>query len=495
MRAGIQCDDRRLVEHDAFALGKDEGVGRPKVDGEVSSHRAIVGAASARPGGGRTEHLSEPRDPPDAAAVGTLVSVSGDPPNLGGFDADAEDADESTGELGWVSPDDRLWRHPSEVGRLRSLEGAPNPSLALNAPNRPNGRLLGGAALLVFSALLVSGVVLATSGATPSGGNGAAATTAVMAKLSPPTTEAGIVHLLDSTGRARALTSVRPSLVALTVVSPAGTRGATGVIAEAGGIIVTSTAAVAGASSISTQEADGTREPVEIVGKDIASGIAVMRVTNDLPVATFDLSDPAPGSTAMAVAMTMKSRRAASPVTVYAGAVVSSGTLVSIGAPASGMASTVVDAPVGGHAGCVLLNNQGQVTGILGATRVHGRMTTAAFVPSALVLGVAQQLISEGSVDRGWLGVEASTATGGGATVDAINPAGSAAQVGMKVGDTIVAINGEAVHSEAELRTRLYADQPGTWVSVTFARGGTYQSVGVVLAAGGMHGSQLASSS
>jgi putative serine protease PepD len=304
---------------------------------------------------------------------------------------------------------------------------------------------------------------------------------------------------------AHMVAAVRPSLVALTVTRPSGVSLATGVIAESGGIIATSAAAIAGARAISFDESDGTRTPAQLVGSDPTSGIAVVRVPSDLPVADFDTSDPVPGSMTMAMALHSGFGTATAPhSSLYAGPVRSSGIEVGVGVggPASRFAVTTVDLPLSAQdSGCALLSGTGQVWGILDTTQTQGDATTGVFLPAELVLGVTRQLVAAGSVVHGWLGVEASdfngttgaalsTATGGsstpnGATLDAIEAEGAAARAGLQIGDVIVAVNGEAVNSVAELRTRLYADLPGTSVVLAIERSGSMGNASVVLAADG----------
>jgi putative serine protease PepD len=420
--------------------------------------------------------------------LGTLRTVSGDSPDPGGFgaaDPDRND-DETDGLRGWIPPEDRLWRHPSEVGSPGPFPGAGPP--ALSDPHRPNPWLAGGIALCAVSVLLIAGLSMATFGASP-GANDAVSTSTLAAKMSPPTTEPGRAHLLSTTDEAHAVAAVRPSLVALTVTRAGGATSATGIAAESGGVIVTTMAAVAGAISVATRESDGTRQAVQMIGNDPTSGIQVMRVGNDLPVASFDLSDPTPGATAMAVALSAGPHAPIPPASVYAGTVLSSGTATGADGPTAVFASTVVDAPLGaGDQGGALLDSQGQVVGILDTTRgSDGTGPTAVFLPSSLVLGVTQQLVSVGHVDRGWLGVPASdhaSATGDGrAVLDTIDPDGAASRSGLRVGDAIVAVDGQTVHSMAELRTRLYADLPGTSLMVTFVRGGVQRTTTLVLAA------------
>jgi S1-C subfamily serine protease len=145
------------------------------------------------------------------------------------------------------------------------------------------------------------------------------------------------------------------------------------------------------------------------------------------------------------------------------------------------------------------LNDQGQISGILETTHAEGKTTIGVFLPAELVVGVARQLVTVGSVIRGWLGVDGSNpnsetgstplptsndqAPSEGVTVDAVDADGAAARAGLQVGDVILAVNGQAVHSMAELRTQLYPDLPGTTVTVTIDHLGTLEYADVVLAA------------
>jgi S1-C subfamily serine protease len=409
--------------------------------------------------------------------------------------ADGPDhGDESQDPIrGWISPDDRLWRHPSETASARR---AADNRAAVPDRNRPSPWIVGGAAACVAGALLASGLVLATSGASPDAAGPPPANTATSLAVvtAPPTTEPGAANLAGLTQMNRMAVTVRPSLAALTITRPSGVSMATGVIAESGGIIATTVAAIAGARSISLDGSDGTRTPAELVGSDPASGIAVLRVASDLPVANFDSTDPVPGSTMMALAMHPGSASGAAPrSSVYAGAVRSSGTAVGTDSAGSGFSVTTAVLPVSAHdSGCALLSAQGLVSGLLDSTQTDGDNTIGVFLPAELVLGVTRQLVAAGSVERGSLGIEASDVVGTtGATVtgDGVSDGASlaavgapgAAEDGLQIGDVIVGIDGGAVHSTAELRTRLYADLPGTSVVVAVERAGTLGTTTAVL--------------
>ncbi|HEX3460061.1 MAG TPA: PDZ domain-containing protein [Acidimicrobiales bacterium] len=424
--------------------------------------------------------------------------MSGDTPEDPGIGADGPDPGDGSPDhiRGWISPDDRLWRHPSEVAAAKGVAAR---AAADPTRTRPSPWIVGGAAVCVAGALLASGLVLATSGASSDATGPSRATTesSLVVLTTPPTTEPGTANMAGLSQMNRMAVAARASLAALTVTRTSGVSMATGVIAEAGGIIATTIAAIAGAKAISFDQSDGSRTPAELVGSDVASGIAVLRVEPDLPVASFDNSDPTPGSTMVAMALHSGPGSTAAPrSSVYAGAVRSSGTAVGTGTPESAFAVTTANLPLSAQdSGCALLSAAGQVSGILDSTQTQGDTTVGVFLPAELVLGVTRQLVAAGTVEQGWLGVEASDIGGttgatvtadsdvpGGATLDAVDAQGAAAQAGLQAGDVIVAVDGEPVHSTAELRTRLYADLPGTTVVIGVQRSGALQTASVVLA-------------
>jgi S1-C subfamily serine protease len=436
-------------------------------------------------------------DPRLVASVTTLSPVDDD--GTGSGSAESEEPDEhDRGYRGWVSPDDRLWRHPSEFALAASV--APGP----RSPSRRRGSatthrrhspwITGSATACAAGALVVTGIVLASTTVSPrANGRGAGATPVPAAAMvsSSPVTEPGTVQLASHDEIDRVMSTVLPSLVVLTVNGPSGTTTTTGVVVESGGIIATTAAAVGGATSISAVEASGLREHADLIGVDQTSDIAVVRVMSDLPSAAFDPIDPDPTGTAMALAFDVGSR-SGSPFScsVYEGVVLSSGTSLGAGGPTNLFATTAVRTPLTNHdLGSPLVDDNGHVSGILEHTMSERGADVAVFLPAELVLGVTRQLVMSGEVEPGRLGIDGSDTsvpnTSGttpiGALVDSVDVGSAAASVGLRVGDTIVGIDGEQVHSMSELRTRLYSITAGTSLDVSFERAGLTLSTTVIL--------------
>ena len=386
---------------------------------------------------------------------------------------------------GWVSPDDRLWRHPSERAGLDAPgvdpAGAPGPA-------RPQVRgtwVIGGLTVCVVLTLVVAGMVVAA--ANDPGSTGTSAVTFSGA----PTTEVELSNLTATRRMDTMASSARDSTVAVVVSDGGGSRIGTGVVAEAGGIIVALRPTVSGARSVTVVEADGTRQPASIVGSDPYTGIVVLRIPDDLPAAPFTDADPATGSWAMAMSEVPGGGSGAPTTRLYAGTVLSAG-LATAGGDGSGLCATAIAAPLAADdLGSPLVEPTGAVAGIFVAVVGGGRERTSIFLPAQLVRDVTAQIVARGSVDHGVLGASvvdadhvsppSTTVEGPGAVVRSVTPGGSASQAGLEPGDRIVAVDGAQVRSVAELSTRLYAEAPGTELPVTLVREGATLTDTVVL--------------
>jgi len=382
---------------------------------------------------------------------------------------------------GWVPPDDRLWLHPSERSAatgspVRTYDTSPRP------PQRDSW-MIGGLAVCVIVTLVVSGMVIAA--ANDSGHT--AATGVVFTGV--PTTEVDLSHLTNSRRMQSVASTARDSTVALEVSRQAGTTVGTGVVAEAGGIIVALQPTVADARSITVVEPDGTRQTAVLVGSDPTTGIVVLRIADDLPVAAFTTADPSTGSVAVVMSEEAGTSGGQPSTRLYAGTVLYAG--ITAGTwPRTAFCATVVAAPLAADdLGSPLVEASGSVAGIFAAAIGSGQARTSFFLPAGLVRDVAAQIVSHGSVDHGILGADVvdppsagtSAPTATGALVQSVSPGGSADQAGLEPGDRIVAVDGAGVRSVAELDTRLYADPPGTELPVTFVRGDAMRSTSVVL--------------
>jgi putative serine protease PepD len=385
---------------------------------------------------------------------------------------------------GWIPPDDRLWRHPSES----LVGGAASPS-PVAAPDRAGGKdrtgpwVVGGATVCVIVALVAVGLVMATTNRADQ--NGADTMPRLASLTDVPTTEAGVGRVASAAALATMMGGIRPSLVALVVNSTTGSSVATGLVVESGGMIVTSSAAVPGARSVTVVEPDGASAPATKVGFDPPSGLSVLRIADDLPAANFDFAGPSTGSVAMALALLPDRRAGDAPTSrLYAGRVVSAGVALGLDRVSTTFATIGVEVPLtASDVGCPRLDVGGQVVGILERSGGRGLSSASTFLPAELVWGVAQQLVSSSTVQTGWIGVASATAvlpgaspTPVGALGDSVDPGGPAAIGGIQPGDVVTGVDGYRVRSAAEFKTRVYVDPPGTDVTVTLDRAGTTET-------------------
>ena len=151
--------------------------------------------------------------------------------------------------------------------------------------------LVGGATACMVLALVATGLVIMTAGSSDQADTGGPARVASL--LGVPTTEAGVSRMPDAATIAAMVSAARPSVVAVSAATATGVDTGTGIVAESGGIIVTASQLVSGARTVTVVETNGARQSADIVGVDPHSGLAVLRIADDLPAASFDVADPA----------------------------------------------------------------------------------------------------------------------------------------------------------------------------------------------------------
>ncbi len=426
-----------------------------------------------RPTGTDRDTGSAGRDAPTGSVVTNLGDVDGDDRGASEHESGDDWPDDlDGGEMrGWIPPDDRLWRHPSERSTPDGDVHPDPPGPARPPRDRTGPWLVGGATACVVVALVAAGLVVATT----SSGGGGSGTLPRLASLTVPTTEPGLKALAPSAVIASMVAAVRPSTVALLIDTATGTVLGTGLVVEAGGMIATTSPAIRSARAVSVLEQNGNLVDATTVGTDPTSGISVLHVADDLPAARGDFSGPATGSSAVAMAVEPARRSGGSPTEeVYGGEVVATGMTLDLDPVSSTFAVMGVEAPLTtSDIGCPLLDSGGQVAGVLDRVGGTGLRSASTFLPAELVWGVADQLISTGHVDPGSLGItSADTEDPVGALVTSVVPGGPAAVAGLEVRDVVTAVDSYPVRSPAELDTRLYADPPGTQVTVTVDRAG-----------------------
>jgi S1-C subfamily serine protease len=377
-------------------------------------------------------------------------------------DRGAEDPeDNDTPVRGWVPPEERLWRHPSELL-------SPSPAAAGAEGLRPPARR---------REAWVSALV----------GAGAATAVVIAGLLMASPRPAGLTSALErSSPQPR---SVGRSLVVLLTTGSGGTTVDCAVAVASGGLVATTADALIGASAVAAWR-DGRWVPATIVGTDADSDVGLVRVPFDLPVARFaDEAAVTPGTRVWTMDVASASFSAGDVGGEWSsapGTVRAAGTAVN-GARGQGMPGIVV-APTltADTTGGILVGARGTVLGVED-TSVESPVAGAVFLPADLVVGVSEDLAADGTVTHGWLGINGGNATSGGAApsplgavVEAVDPTGPAAAA-LRPGDVILAIDGTPVRSMADLRSRLYTLAAGSTVWLRIDRRGTRSTVEVDL--------------
>jgi serine protease Do len=145
-----------------------------------------------------------------------------------------------------------------------------------------------------------------------------------------------------------------------------------------------------------------------------------------------------------------------------------------------------IDAPVNkGNSGGPTFDVDGNVIGVNTAifSPSGGSVGIAFAIPSDTVRTVVAQLKDKGAVTRGWLGVQIQPVTAEiadsmglksdkGALVAEPQANSPAAKAGIKSGDVITKVNGEAVNDARSLARRISTLSPGASVKLTVVRGG-----------------------
>ncbi len=265
-----------------------------------------------------------------------------------------------------------------------------------------------------------------------------------------------------------------------------------GVIIDARGYVLTNNHVVEGATELVVRLDDDRELDAVVVGRDPKTDLAVIEIEADgLSAATLANSDDLRvGQWVMAAGSPF-----GLPRTVTAGIV------SAVGRGAMGITDygdfIQTDAAVNqGNSGGPLIDLQGRVVGINTAiaSRNGGSNGIGFAIPINLARNVMEQLIDDGRVRRGWLGIvmgeldePLSTSFGfegtDGILINDVDPKGPARTAGLEPGDIITAIDGRPVADMGDLRNTISQRRPGTDVGLTVWRDGGSQELNLVLGA------------
>ncbi|MBI3003499.1 MAG: trypsin-like peptidase domain-containing protein, partial [candidate division NC10 bacterium] len=250
-----------------------------------------------------------------------------------------------------------------------------------------------------------------------------------------------------------------------------------GVIIDKRGFVLTNNHVIREADTILVRLADRREHPAQVIGQDPRTDVAVIRVETDreLPEAQLGDSDGLRvGEWAIAIGNPFGLNHT---LTV--------GVVSATGRSDVGITSQEdfiqTDASINpGNSGGPLLNVRGEVIGINTAIVASGQGIGFA-IPINLARKIAQDLIREGRVTRGWLGAglkaitrelarELGVEPDAGVLVEQVLPGGPAEAGGLRAGDVIAAIRGRRVRTPPEVRAMVAEAEVGRPLEFTLLR-------------------------
>jgi putative serine protease PepD len=273
---------------------------------------------------------------------------------------------------------------------------------------------------------------------------------------------------------------VTPSVVSIKVVAAAGSGSGSGWIYKSDrttSFIVTNNHVIASAATsgtITVELLNGDTIPAQIVGRDVAYDLAVLRVNRgNLPTVTVgDSSRISVGESVVAIG---------SPLGLAS--TVTSGIVSALNRPVTtgtfGSESFVnaiqTDAAINpGNSGGALLDSQGRIIGVnsaiatLSAGGASGSIGLGFSIPINEAKRVVDELVATGKSTRPVLGVFFDTTfTGTGAKIGRLSPNEGAEKAGIPAGSIITAIDGVKIADQVGAIVKIRSYAPGSIVTVT----------------------------
>ncbi len=252
-----------------------------------------------------------------------------------------------------------------------------------------------------------------------------------------------------------------------------------GFVISADGYILTNAHVVDEANEVTVRMTDRREYRAKVVGMDRRTDIAVLKIdAKDLPVVRVgDASRLKPGEWVIAIGSPFGLENS-----VTAGIV--SATARSLGGQETYTPFIQTDVAVNpGNSGGPLFNLKGEVVGINSQiySRTGGYQGLSFAIPIDVAIGVKDQLVATGHVQRGRIGVgiqEVNQALADsfklprprGALVGEVVKGGPAEEAGVKPGDVILSVEGKAIERSSELPPIVAGIKPGKQVTLTVWR-------------------------
>jgi len=357
-------------------------------------------------------------------------------------------------------PDDRLWRHPSEVLPKRNV---------------------GERTWLVASISGMVGALLASAVVVAAGGLNQRTTEHVIERQEVPAQTVSSLASSNSQSVVDIAQQVRPAITQIQVEGKEGDSSGSGVLFRSDGHLLTNFHVIDGADAVKVVIDNGRELTAKVIGSDPENDVAVLKVDGGpFPVATLgSAADLHVGQSAIAIG---------SPLGLAGGPSVTVGVVSALhrrldtrsGPPLLDMIQT--DAPISpGSSGGALLDANGAVIGLTTAVATtDGAQGLGFATPIDIARSSADQLIAGGKVVHVWLGIEGTDvdpttakelSIDGGALVGSVVKGSPAEKGGLQTRDVIVAVDNQPVKTMGALVVALRTRSPGNTVSLDVRRG------------------------
>ena len=273
---------------------------------------------------------------------------------------------------------------------------------------------------------------------------------------------------------------------------PGGERqsAGSGFIVSADGYILTNNHVVEGADQVTVRLSDRRELDAKVIGTDEQTDVALLKIdATNLPVVTIgDSTQLKPGQWVVAIGSPFGMDHT-----------VTHGIVSAVGRGYDRSQQYVpfiqTDVPINpGNSGGPLFNLAGQVVGINWQifSNTGGYMGVSFAIPISVAMNTMSQLKEKGHVSRGMIGVQiqnvdrdSAKALGlprsGGALVNSVSPDSAAEKAGVKVGDVILAFNGNEVVGSSDLPPLVGLTPPGTKAKLSVFRNGKTMEMPIVV--------------
>ena len=298
---------------------------------------------------------------------------------------------------------------------------------------------------------------------------------------------------------------VLPSVVTIAASGPGGSGTGSGEVIKSDGYILTNNHVIsiaANGGKVEVLFADGTSAPATIVGRDVLTDLAVLKVNpsdNLKPIALGSSDSVQVGEPVIAIGAPLGLSG-----TVTSGIVSALDRTVEV--PGEGDRSALLvsalqtDAAINpGNSGGALVNCSGDLVGVptAGATvpsadggSSAGSVGLGFAIPVNIAKTISDEIISTGKVSHSYFGVQtvpipadaaAQAGLKGGLFVAGVVAGGPAAKAGLQQGDVITKINGQVATSNVQLQELTLTKSAGDTVTLDYLRNGASHSATVTL--------------